>query len=282
MKTLQVTVTDKVTVDYSEDIGSGNVNSIRCIFTLPESFNGLLPIATFKKDGTVYNRAIVNNECYVPHEVLEETGYVYFGVYAYEQVEDTLKLRVSPVISGFGVSKGSYMGEGQESTTIEPSDFELYVKALNDIKDQAQQIIDDFSAEDVVFLDGETFQQKYERGDLDGPQGIQGIQGETGNSGVHYGNEEPIDPLINVWVDPDAPYSMEELIDKYNKNAEVKEQELNAIVETARDIVGATTFTTIDLNFETGNLEVNNAESLANMGFQCNYETGNLEVDIDG
>ena len=28
------------------------------------------------------------------------------------------------------------------------------------------------------------------------------IRGETGDSGVYYGEEEPSDPAVNVWVDP--------------------------------------------------------------------------------
>ena len=67
----------------------------------------------------------------------------------------------------------------------------------------------------------------------------------------------------------------------YNNLAEEKETELNEIVNTAKDFVGAVTFTEIEQNFETGELEVKNAESLGNMNFEFNYETGNLEVGIN-
>lgn len=42
-----------------------------------------------------------------------------------------------------------------------------------------------------------------------GPQGIQGVKGDTGSkgdtgdSGVYIGTDEPTDPAVNVWVDPD-------------------------------------------------------------------------------
>lgn len=48
---------------------------------------------------------------------------------------------------------------------------------MTKIKDGAQAIVDNFTAEDVVFTDGQTFQQKYEAGDLDGPPGEQGKEG---------------------------------------------------------------------------------------------------------
>lgn len=48
---------------------------------------------------------------------------------------------------------------------------------MTKIKNDAQAIVDNFTAEDVVFTDGQTFQQKYEAGDLDGPPGEQGKEG---------------------------------------------------------------------------------------------------------
>lgn len=70
--------------------------------------------------------------------------------------------------------------------------------------------------------------------------------------------------------------------DDFDEFADERKDELQAISDTARDFVSAVTFTTFTQNFETGNLEINNEESLGNMGFQFNYETGNLEVEING
>lgn len=70
--------------------------------------------------------------------------------------------------------------------------------------------------------------------------------------------------------------------DDFDEFADERKDELQAISDTAKDFVSAVTFTTIEENFETGNLEVNNEESLGNMGFQFNYDTGNLEVEING
>lgn len=37
-----------------------------------------------------------------------------------------------------------------------------------------------------------------------GPQGPQGEKGDTGDSGVYIGSEEPTDPSVNVWIDPNG------------------------------------------------------------------------------
>ena len=56
--------------------------------------------------------------------------------------------------------------------------------------------------------------EKGDTGDVgpEGPQGEQGIQGEkgdTGDSGVYIGSEEPTDPDVNAWVDPQGEPSVE-------------------------------------------------------------------------
>ena len=43
---------------------------------------------------------------------------------------------------------------------------------------------DDYSAAMIKFADGETFQQKYDAGELTGPQGKQGPKGDTGAPGA--------------------------------------------------------------------------------------------------
>lgn len=42
-----------------------------------------------------------------------------------------------------------------------------------------------------------------------GEQGIQGEKGDTGDSGVYIGSEEPTDPDVNAWVDPEGEPSVE-------------------------------------------------------------------------
>ena len=54
----------------------------------------------------------------------------------------------------------------------------------------------DITADEVTFADGETFQKKYDSGDLDGPEG------PPGDSGVYIGSEPP--ESAKVWIDPNG------------------------------------------------------------------------------
>ncbi len=49
--------------------------------------------------------------------------------------------------------------------------------------DKIAEVAGGGSAEDIVFADGETFQQKYDSGELTGPQGEKGEKGDTGPQG---------------------------------------------------------------------------------------------------
>lgn len=44
----------------------------------------------------------------------------------------------------------------------------------------------DYTADDITFSDGDTFQQKYDKGELRGQKGEQGLQGERGQDGTNY------------------------------------------------------------------------------------------------
>lgn len=72
---------------------------------------------------------------------------------------------------------------------------EQIITDITKIKDDAQAIVDDFTAEDVVFTDGQTFQQKYEAGDLDGPPGDIGPPGKEGAGLNILGTLESIEDL---------------------------------------------------------------------------------------
>lgn len=68
----------------------------------------------------------------------------------------------------------------------------------------------DYTADDITFTDGETFQQKYNNGELTGPQGPQGLQGEPGQDGeqgpagytpqkgVDYFTQQDIDEIVQT------------------------------------------------------------------------------------
>lgn len=57
------------------------------------------------------------------------------------------------------------------------------VISFNGRKGEVSPGADDYSASMIKFTDGQTFQQKYDAGQLTGPQGPQGLQGERGPQG---------------------------------------------------------------------------------------------------
>lgn len=55
-----------------------------------------------------------------------------------------------------------------------------------------------YTASEIAFNDGENFQQKYDSGELTGPQGEKGDRGEQGPPGIQGPPGEPGDPGITV------------------------------------------------------------------------------------
>ena len=51
------------------------------------------------------------------------------------------------------------------------------------VDDKVKDIDPDVTADEVTFSDGETFQQKYDKGELTGPRGLEGPQGTPGQQG---------------------------------------------------------------------------------------------------
>lgn len=116
-----------------EKIHKGEYNINKCVFSFSKEYTKkLVSIAVFTTINGSYKRNILNNECDIPFEVLQEKGSVELGVYSYEIDEDgVLKLRYSPSSSKFYVETGSYRN-AKESDTPSVSEFEKYVYIFND------------------------------------------------------------------------------------------------------------------------------------------------------
>lgn len=116
-----------------EKIHKGEYNINKCVFSFSKEYTKkLVSIAVFTTINGSYKRNILNNECDIPFEVLQEKGSVELGVYSYEIDEDgVLKLRYSPSSSKFYVETGSYRN-AKESVTPSVSEFEKYVYIFND------------------------------------------------------------------------------------------------------------------------------------------------------
>lgn len=112
-----------VTLVKNEIVNEGEYNVQSCNFQFSSDYDGLPKIAIFKT-GTVTKQIMLSgNTCITPEEVLQTTGIVGLGVYAYQTDGDNLTLRYSPTPAVFTVEPGSY-DEGDAPTPPTPSVIE--------------------------------------------------------------------------------------------------------------------------------------------------------------
>lgn len=128
---MQISVnTNSVLLQKKDTIESGEYNVTPCNFTFTEEYDGLIKTAVFTQKGVSYKMNIINNLCQIPYEVLEHTGVVALGVFAYEEQDSNLILRYSPRPTVFNVTQGSYKKNAENSTPPTPTQFEQYEEAL--------------------------------------------------------------------------------------------------------------------------------------------------------
>lgn len=112
-----------VTIIKNEIVNEGEYNVQSCNFQFSSDYDGLPKIAIFKT-GTVTKQIMLSgNTCITPEEVLQTTGIVGLGVYAYQTDGDNIILRYSPTPAVFTVEPGSY-DEGDTPTPPTPSVIE--------------------------------------------------------------------------------------------------------------------------------------------------------------
>lgn len=112
-----------VTINKNEIVNEGEYNVQACNFQFSSEYDGLPKIAIFKTDTVTKQILLSGDSCITPSEVLESTGIVGLGVYAYENDGDNLILRYSPTPAVFTVEPGSY-DEGDAPTPPTPSEIE--------------------------------------------------------------------------------------------------------------------------------------------------------------
>ena len=116
-------------------INSGEYNVHDCIFTFTEDYNDLEIKAVFSSKNETYETSVVNNQVTIPIEVLDTTGIVEIGVYAYTTENNELKLRYSPKPDKFYVNKGTYkegMSPVVDPTTTEFEQLQSRVATIED------------------------------------------------------------------------------------------------------------------------------------------------------
>ena len=126
-------------INQNIDINAGEYNITTLNFEFSDEYEGLTKMAVFSNCETSIKIAILNNQCSIPFDVLEEPGQVLLGVYGYEGEDDSLELRYSPEPQYFYVKHGSYQ-EGGEPTIPPKSEWEEVVEEVNQAIDEANNL----------------------------------------------------------------------------------------------------------------------------------------------
>ncbi len=120
---INVTV-NEVQMINSDLLNANEYNVHKCEFVFTEEYDGLTKKAVFtNKDGQTYLQTIVNDECEIPVEVLNQKAAIEIGVYAYEMSGQELALRYSPKPTKAYIDYGSYK-EAENSEPPTPSEVE--------------------------------------------------------------------------------------------------------------------------------------------------------------
>jgi len=179
---MEIKVTQSEVKINKDILNDGEYNIHKCQFDFDEEYNGLVQKAVFTlNDDAPYLETIVNNECNIPIEVLEE-GVLKIGVYAYETNNDELVLRYSPSPDIIHVFDGSYVKDAQNSEGGTPTEYEQLESRVNNELNEMNALADDL--EEKV----ESGYFKGDKGDTgatgpQGPEGPRGPQGEQGPEG---------------------------------------------------------------------------------------------------
>lgn len=120
-----------IAITINNNINAGEYNITPCEFTFTEEYENLTKEAVFSScDGSVIKTSILNNQCTIPFEVLQQEGNVLLGVYAYETDNDELVLRYSPTPQYFNVRKGSFQ-VGNDPDLPSPTEWERVLEQIN-------------------------------------------------------------------------------------------------------------------------------------------------------
>ena len=119
-----------ITITQDDNINAGEYNITQCEFEFTDEYEDLTKQAVFSTCESTYKVPVLNNQCTIPSEVLENPGQVLLGVYGYEAEDDELVLRYSPNPEYFVVSNGSYK-EGNDPDLPKPSEWEQVLAIIN-------------------------------------------------------------------------------------------------------------------------------------------------------
>lgn len=154
-----------------------SVNAVKVEATFSEEWDSLIKTGYFKNQKTrrIYSQLFAEDgSCVVPHEAVDNTGYVYFSVAGTGE-----NVRLTTTKGVFFNRETVYGGEESDPTPSEVDQIKLYAQQAQQNAETAQGI-----AEDI--------QERADNGDFNGAPGPQGEpgppgpQGEQGPPGENY------------------------------------------------------------------------------------------------
>lgn len=140
---------DKIVCNKNSTPYTGNINTYRCVFDITAKIDNLSWFCVFERENKAYVQPILNNECFIPHEVLTSEGTIKIGCYATNLNENDYK-RISTNWVYFNSLEGAY-SDASTPDVPEPDVWEeLVLKSVPIIGENGNWYIYDISQEKYV------------------------------------------------------------------------------------------------------------------------------------
>lgn len=212
---------DKIVCNKNSTPYTGNINTYRCVFDITAKIDNLSWFCVFEREDKAYVQPILNNECFIPHEVLTSEGTIKIGCYATNLNENDYK-RISTNWVYFKSLEGAY-SDASTPDVPEPDVWEeLVLKSVPIIGENGNWYIYDISQEKYV------------------DSGVK-AEGDTPIKGVHYWTEEDKAEIIENMSDEgyitNTDYATKDVagVVKVNKDSGIKFADNKTLMIVAAD-----------------------------------------------
>ena len=142
---LKVDNNKKLEILESEILLTGNVNSYILELDIDSSYEDFTITVVFKNNKKIIKKVITyeTQKIEIPHEILEESGDLYIGLFAEKLEDDTLIQRNSVNLVTLYVEEGSYTDDGDYSEPIETTILEQYLQQMLDFYNNSKTTFDE-------------------------------------------------------------------------------------------------------------------------------------------
>ncbi len=119
---------DKIILKEASVGNTGNLNFYLCKFSFDDVWDNLKKFAVFTSGGKTYTLLLEDDSCYLPYELLENSGTVEVGIYGSSLSEEN-PLRISTDFSHIVIKEGAYR-EGAAPQVPEAELWEVYFEKV--------------------------------------------------------------------------------------------------------------------------------------------------------